>query len=376
MKTILILIQTLSLTTPGVHVLTSNLAATNGAVIDVATNNVTVDLNGFTVECQPPDPAVAPITVGVRADGRNNVTIQNGFIRGCQTGVRGNMGQSFKLANLDVSATYICAQLAGGSNNLISQMRCHDVGGYALEAYAVGLNGVGSNSVVEDSRFEEIYRQRLAADVGEGVAALSPAGEVGTIWRRNILINKRPEKGSIGMWFGDGATGTIEDTQVINFNYPVAAYASATITGAATVSYQQSGQIDLVNPVVAPGAPISFTVQNVDPMWPMDWVALTPLNGADNSYIDWLYLNGSKTAPSAGINQAQLTFTAPMAAGQYNIRMYANNSLAGKLATSTTITVTTSAPPPVEPPTLNQKWFRICSDNVCYSGLLTKEQGE
>jgi len=100
---------------------------------------------------------------------------------------------------------------------------------------------------------------------------------------------------------------------------------------------------------VAPGATLSFAVTNVDPPGAMDWVALTPATGADNSYVDWWYLNGSKTAPTSGVVSAALTFVAPTTPGAYNIRLYANNSLAVKLATSDTITVSGLPLPPQQP---------------------------
>jgi len=92
---------------------------------------------------------------------------------------------------------------------------------------------------------------------------------------------------------------------------------------------------------VAPGGTISVTVAN-GPANPTDWVGLFACSAADNAYINWWYLNGSRTAPTTGLSGATLTVTAPTAIGTYCFRMFANNSLT-RLATSAPVTV---APPP------------------------------
>ncbi|MEQ1572772.1 MAG: chitobiase/beta-hexosaminidase C-terminal domain-containing protein [Vicinamibacterales bacterium] len=55
----------------------------------------------------------------------------------------------------------------------------------------------------------------------------------------------------------------------------------------------------------------------------LDWVALAPAGG---SYIAWLYMNGTQSAPSSAIPSATLTFPLPFQIGDFEIRLYANNS--------------------------------------------------
>lgn len=90
----------------------------------------------------------------------------------------------------------------------------------------------------------------------------------------------------------------------------------------------------------AANAPVVVTVSN-GPGNRLDWVTLTPSISPDGSYLDWFYLNGSKAQPVGGTTTATVTFPAP-AAGTYNVRLFANNSLAIKLATSPVITVSGS----------------------------------
>ena len=70
----------------------------------------------------------------------------------------------------------------------------------------------------------------------------------------------------------------------------------------------------------------------------LDWVTLTASVSPDNSYLDWYYLNGSKSQPMNGTTTATITFPAP-ANGTYNVRLFASNTLAVKLATSASVTV-------------------------------------
>jgi hypothetical protein len=70
-----------------------------------------------------------------------------------------------------------------------------------------------------------------------------------------------------------------------------------------------------------------------------DWVGLYPAGVANSDpIIDWKYLNGLRTPPAAGVPDSIVTFTAPMTAGTYDVRLFSNNSY-NRLATSATITV-------------------------------------
>ena len=96
---------------------------------------------------------------------------------------------------------------------------------------------------------------------------------------------------------------------------------------------------------VAPGALITTTVAN-GPGIAGDWVGLHLVNGADSSYLQWKYLNGTTTQPATGLTGATVTFTAPAMVGDYQLRWFSNNTYA-RLATSATITVSAAAQPTV-----------------------------
>jgi len=83
----------------------------------------------------------------------------------------------------------------------------------------------------------------------------------------------------------------------------------------------------------APGETVTATVAG-GPGNPTDWVAIH-VTGA-SSYLDWKYLNGSKTAPATGLTTAAVPFVMPTTPGSYTLKFYAGNAL---LATSAAVVV-------------------------------------
>jgi hypothetical protein len=77
-----------NLTVPGSYYLTTNLTVSAGNVINVSANNLTLDLNGFTLSTTE-NPA--SIGAAIQLMGVTNVTIRNGFIAGGLT----NSGTTF-----------------------------------------------------------------------------------------------------------------------------------------------------------------------------------------------------------------------------------------------------------------------------------------
>ena len=80
------------------------------------------------------------------------------------------------------------------------------------------------------------------------------------------------------------------------------------------------------NVVVAPGASIAVAVAN-GPGNPTDWVAIYAAGDPNQyNYLSWVYLNGTQTAPTAGVKSATVTMTAPSTSGSYEARFYANDA--------------------------------------------------
>jgi chitinase len=88
---------------------------------------------------------------------------------------------------------------------------------------------------------------------------------------------------------------------------------------------------------VNPGALMVVTVAN-GPGNVLDWVALAPAGSPDTTYVSWKYLNDSTGAPSVGVANATLTFTAPTTPGMYVFRFFENYGYT-KLAQSVAVIV-------------------------------------
>ena len=102
--------------------------------------------------------------------------------------------------------------------------------------------------------------------------------------------------------------------------------------------------ITAASATVNPGSVITFTIANA-PGIGWDWVALHRTTDPDATFVDWLYLSGTRTVPAPGLTTTSIQLTAPAAPGTYHARLFANNTYT-KLATSNVVTV---APPSITP---------------------------
>ena len=90
---------------------------------------------------------------------------------------------------------------------------------------------------------------------------------------------------------------------------------------------------------MAPSASVTVGISN-GPANASDWVGLYRMNNPGNTaYLDYFYLNNSKSPPATGQSSATLTFTMPSTLGDYEFRFFGSNGYTS-LAVSTTITVT------------------------------------
>jgi hypothetical protein len=108
---------------------------------------------------------------------------------------------------------------------------------------------------------------------------------------------------------------------------------SATIT----VTTATPPSIALSATTVASGGTVTATIAN-GPGNAGDWVGLYGESAGNGTYVDWKYLNGTRSKPGSGVTGAAVTFTMPMTPGTYNVRLFLNDTTS-LLATSLTITV-------------------------------------
>ncbi|HXV59962.1 MAG TPA: Calx-beta domain-containing protein, partial [Vicinamibacteria bacterium] len=97
---------------------------------------------------------------------------------------------------------------------------------------------------------------------------------------------------------------------------------------------------------VGPGGSVQVSVAE-GPGYRGDWVALSAVGSPTTSYLDWKYLNGTRSMPATGVTSATLTFVMPQPLGNYVFRFFANNGNT-LLATSPVVTVELPSTPILE----------------------------
>jgi subtilisin family serine protease len=155
------------------------------------------------------------------------------------------------------------------------------------------------------------------------VAAINPTLTVAEL--KNVLLTNVDLLGTF--------TGLVSSGGRLNVFAAGLAAASAGLPASVTASPS----------TVNPGGTITGTVSN-GPGNALDWIGLyCPASLGDASFIDWRYLNNTKSPPASGLTNATVTFTAPNSPGSNcNLRFFSNNGFT-TLATSATISIAASS---------------------------------
>ena len=203
------------ITVQGVYCFTDHLstAITVGNAIDIQTNNVTLDLNGFKLGGLAAGPGTE--TIGIHATDRQNITIKNGTIRGFLYGIRlVDSGASQGHVVEDIRAdqnTVHGIEVAGSGiivrNNLVVQTGGCTVCGANVSTFGIVVFGTGprvlSNDVIT------VTKQ------GSGIAwGISVAGSSGA-----LVVNNRITEADRGIDYG-GGTGKFRDNITFDVTTP------------------------------------------------------------------------------------------------------------------------------------------------------------
>jgi hypothetical protein len=156
----------------GSYYLTTNLTVTGGDVIIIGANNVTLDLNGFTLASTAPAPSGTAIQLG-SSGGVTNVTILNGLITSGITnstgGVYGGGGfyygiqyfnVSYNVRVKDVSVIgcyYNGINLFNGNSSVVESCSVMIAGGIGIQASSVSRSTAyqcGSQGIGADTAFD------------------------------------------------------------------------------------------------------------------------------------------------------------------------------------------------------------------------------
>ena len=147
------------ITTQGIYCLTGNLSTsmTSGRAIDIQTNNVTIDLNGYKLGGLGAGDGTTAF--GIYAYQRKNITIKNGIVRGFDRGIwlndaspyTASAGNTVKNILADQN-TYTGIDVRG-LGNTVENSKVVDTGGstaHTLRAYGIMVGGSGAKIVNND----------------------------------------------------------------------------------------------------------------------------------------------------------------------------------------------------------------------------------
>jgi hypothetical protein len=136
----------ITITAPGSYYLITNLTISSNTAISVSANNVTLDLNGFTI-FSTENPAAS--SVGISLNAGTNISIFHGFISGgviINGGTYGGSGfangiSASNAVNVRVSGVSVCGCLDSGvylgDNSVVESCTVNTAGSYGVYATAV-----------------------------------------------------------------------------------------------------------------------------------------------------------------------------------------------------------------------------------------------
>lgn len=142
-----------TITIQGVYCLTGDLATNmaSGAMITIATNNVSIDFNRHKLGGQAAGPATN--ATGVYANGRLNVQIRNGVIRGFRKGIdlEGGSGHFVEGMILDGN-TEAGIYIQSASNAIVQANQVVNTGGtnFATDTFGIYAHGTNLRVVAND----------------------------------------------------------------------------------------------------------------------------------------------------------------------------------------------------------------------------------
>jgi len=208
-----------TITTGGVYCLTQSLTTgiTSGNAITVNANNVTLDLNGFTLE----HTGSADVN-GIAATGRQNVTITNGTVRGFRRGVNIQTSESAVIEGVRADQNELSGFVVGGNNNIVRNNQVVATGPPPTLPNAIGIDiSPGSGSRVVDND----VAQTTGSGGGQGAAIRVNA--------TNALVDgNRLTQANIGILFqGVGGTGRYRDNLTSGVSSPFVNQGSTIDTG-------------------------------------------------------------------------------------------------------------------------------------------------
>jgi hypothetical protein len=196
------------ITVQGIYCLKSDKSSslTSGNIIDIQANNVTIDLNGFKLGGL--GGGTGTTAVGISADGRQNITIRNGSIRGFSSGIAlaGNSSGGL-IENVLFDTIKQTGIRVEGTGHLIRNNRVVNTGPVDQINRSFGLFVGASNTVVADN---------IISGTSENGIIVSMATLVEL--RNNSILDTKSVGSLAGtpVAIGEGTGITVIDNRILN----------------------------------------------------------------------------------------------------------------------------------------------------------------
>lgn len=203
----------------GKYELSADLSASSRFTIRIDANNVTLNLAGRTVRCEPDEPYNAE-TYGILVRG-DNVTIRNGTVSGCFMGGYTVPGaENVRWESIDFIGNRYIGVTGGSAFIGLSFSRFE---GHAAAPYVVGINLPANDCEIAGNKFRDIERRAdaPAENAGEGVGVIFSTGSTGCVARQNWHENSNVNHLEIGYWVGS-ASVLLEENTLTNIGRAIA----------------------------------------------------------------------------------------------------------------------------------------------------------
>jgi hypothetical protein len=203
----------------GSYRLTSDLIVDSGKVIEILTDHVSLDLNGFSIACRPPIGAAGCpdagglLASGIDANGRSNISIANGSVRSIG-GFGIQAGHHCRLQNLRVLGN-LFGGLELGSFCVLEGVDASENGGNA------GISAASATTV-------------------RGCTAANNAG-AGFVVSNGSTVNESTASGNAGVGFSTSWGTTFRGCAAYQNAIGIMIFLSGTVTGCSADSNVQEG---------------------------------------------------------------------------------------------------------------------------------------
>ena len=205
-----------TITTQGAYCLHKDLSTNvnSGAAIEIKTNNVTLDCNGWKVGGL--SAGISTDARGIYASNRQNITIRNCGVRGFRTGIYigGGAGHLIEDNRVD-NSTGVGIQLSGDAITM-RRNRIIDTGGKpgSVSSYGIYLSGTGTS--ISDNQVVNVTVTGDSSGNGYvyGIVFTGTGHEIA----RNQFINLIPAGTgkAYGTYGGGGTTVSLRDNTAMN----------------------------------------------------------------------------------------------------------------------------------------------------------------